>query len=106
MAALTASEAVRSPEPKVTVVIPTFNRAAVLPRAVDSALAQAGADLDVVIADDGSTDGTPEALARYAGDPRVRVLRLPHGGVCAARNAAVRESESPYIAFLDSDDEC
>lgn len=90
---------------EVTVVIPTHDRAAVLPRALDSALAQEGVDLEVLVADDGSTDGTEEALRRYAGDARVRVLRLPHGGVSAARNAAVAESRTPWLAFLDSDDE-
>ncbi len=100
-----APEGSIGPVPQVTVVIPTFDRAAVLPRAVDSALAQRGADFRILIADDGSTDGTAEALERYAADPRVRVLRLPHGGVCRARNAAVAESRSPLIAFLDSDDE-
>ncbi len=91
--------------PQVTVIIPTHDRAAVLPRAVESALRQEGADLEVIVADDGSADGTAEVLARYAGDPRVRVLRLPHGGVGAARNAAAAESRSPLLAFLDSDDE-
>jgi glycosyltransferase involved in cell wall biosynthesis len=91
--------------PQVTVVIPTHDRAARLPRAVDSALAQTGADFEILIADDGSTDDTPSALARYASDPRVRVLRLEHGGVCRARNAAVAQSRAPLIAFLDSDDE-
>lgn len=91
--------------PQVTVVIPTFDRAAALPRAIDSALAQQGADFGILIADDGSTDGTAEVLSRYASDPRVRVLALPHGGVCRARNAAVAACASPLIAFLDSDDE-
>jgi glycosyltransferase involved in cell wall biosynthesis len=90
---------------QVTVVIPTFDRAAVLPRAVDSALAQQGADFEVLVADDGSSDDTERALARYSADPRVRILKLPHGGVCRARNAAVAASDSPLIAFLDSDDE-
>lgn len=90
---------------RVTVIIPTHDRADLLPRAVDSALAQRGADLEVVIADDGSTDHTPAVLERYADDRRVRVLRLPHGGVCAARNAAVTLADSALLAFLDSDDE-
>jgi GT2 family glycosyltransferase len=87
------------------VVIPTFDRAALLPRAVDSVLAQTGADFEILIADDGSTDATTEVLSRYASDPRVRVLSLEHGGVCRARNAAVAASRSPLLAFLDSDDE-
>ncbi|HKP96147.1 MAG TPA: glycosyltransferase family A protein [Fibrobacteria bacterium] len=91
--------------PRVTVIIPTRDRAAVLPRAVDSALAQRDADFRVLVADDGSTDGTDRALERYAGDPRVGVLRLEHGGVSRARNAAVAACGSPLIAFLDSDDE-
>ncbi|MDB5049099.1 MAG: glycosyl transferase [Fibrobacteres bacterium] len=90
---------------RVTVVIPTFDRASVLPRAVDSVLAQQGADFEVLVADDGSADDTDQVLARYAADPRVRILKLPHGGVCRARNAAVAASDTPLIAFLDSDDE-
>lgn len=91
--------------PRVTVIIPTHDRAAVLPRAIDSALAQTGVDFRVLIADDGSTDGTGRVLERYASDPRVSILSLPHGGVCRARNAAVAACASPLIAFLDSDDE-
>jgi glycosyltransferase involved in cell wall biosynthesis len=91
--------------PEVSVIIPTFDRAAVLPRAIDSALAQSGPGLEVIVADDGSGDDTPDVLARYARDPRVRVLRLPHGGVCRARNAAVAQARAPLLAFLDSDDE-
>lgn len=94
-----------APSPEVSVILPTFDRAAVLPRAIDSALAQAGAALEVLVADDGSRDDTAAVLARYAADERVRVLRLPHGGVSAARNAAVAESRAPWLAFLDSDDE-
>jgi glycosyltransferase involved in cell wall biosynthesis len=91
--------------PRVTVIIPTFDRAAVLPRAVDSALAQRGADFEILIADDGSTDDTHRVLERYAGNPKVRVLKLEHGGVCKTRNAAVAACGTPLLAFLDSDDE-
>lgn len=91
--------------PEVSVILPTYNRAAVLPRALDSALSQRGPFLEILVADDGSTDATPEALARYAGDPRVRVLPLAHGGVCRARNAAAAAARAPLLAFLDSDDE-
>lgn len=89
----------------VTVVIPTHNRAALLPRALDSALAQEGVDLEVVVVDDGSTDATPEVLDRYSLERRVRAIRLANGGVSRARNAAVERSDSRYLAFLDSDDE-
>lgn len=91
--------------PEISVIIPTHDRAAVLPRAIDSALAQQGPSLEIIVADDGSTDGTKETLARYASDPRVRVLDLAHGGVCRARNSAVAASRGPWLAFLDSDDE-
>jgi glycosyltransferase involved in cell wall biosynthesis len=91
--------------PEVSVIVPAFDRAALLPRALASALAQKGPSLEVIIADDGSTDDTPAVLSRYAGDPRVRVLRLPHGGVSRARNAAVAAARAPLVAFLDSDDE-
>jgi glycosyltransferase involved in cell wall biosynthesis len=90
--------------PEVTVVIPTFDRAALLPRAIDSVLAQQGVDWELIVVDDGSTDGTAAALERYA-DPRLRVLRLPHGGVSAARNAGAAAGTAPWLAFLDSDDE-
>ena len=91
--------------PDVSVIVPTFDRVALLPRALASALSQTGPALEVLVADDGSTDGTAGALARYASDPRVRVLRLEHGGVCRARNSAVAEARAPLLAFLDSDDE-
>lgn len=91
--------------PEVSVIVPTFDRASLLPRALDSALSQRGPSLEVLVADDGSTDATPEVLARYGGDSRLRVLRLEHGGVCRARNAAAAEARAPLLAFLDSDDE-
>ncbi|MEO6094429.1 MAG: glycosyltransferase family A protein [Fibrobacteria bacterium] len=91
--------------PDVTVVIPTHDRAGLLPRALDSALAQQGCDFEVVVADDGSADDTPRVLQPYLADPRVRVLALAHGGVSRARNAAVAVAQAPLIAFLDSDDE-
>ena len=90
--------------PEISVIIPAFNRAALLPRALDSALSQKGPVLEILVADDGSTDATAEVLARYAADARVRSLSLPHGGVCRARNAAVAQARAPLLAFLDSDD--
>ena len=89
--------------PCVSVIIPTYNRRALLGRAVDSALKQTERDIEVIIADDGSTDGT-EALFAGETDPRVRYCRLPHAGACAARNAGIDLARGKYIAFLDSDD--
>lgn len=71
--------------------------------AVESALTQSRPPVEIVVADDGSRDGTPEALAERFGD-RVRVLRGPFGGAAAARNAAWRASRAPWVAFLDADD--
>lgn len=91
--------------PEVAVVIPTHDRAGLLPRALDSALAQQGCDFEVLVADDGSADDTARVLRPYLDDPRVRALALAHGGVSRARNAAVAEARAPLLAFLDSDDE-
>lgn len=89
---------------RVTVVIPTYNRAALLPRAIDSVLRQTAADLcETVVVDDGSTDDTPQVIAAY-GD-RVRYLRQDNRGAGAARNAGIRAATTEFVAFLDSDDE-
>lgn len=90
-------------QPIVSVIIPTYNRKAVLMRAVESALSQTLADIEVLIADDGSTDGTEELFAACR-DSRVRYCPLPHRGACAARNAGIALASGRYIAFLDSDD--
>jgi glycosyltransferase involved in cell wall biosynthesis len=88
----------------VAAIIPTYNRAAVLARAIDSALAQDVAGREVVVVDDGSADATDAVLARYAGAP-VRLLRQANRGPAAARNVGVRSTGAAWIAFLDSDDE-
>ena len=90
--------------PAVSVVIPTYNRGPLLLEAVESVRAQTFDDWELIVADDGSTDGSLEAVEAL-GDPRVRVLRLPHGGnVSAVRNAGVAASRAEWVAFLDSDD--
>jgi glycosyltransferase involved in cell wall biosynthesis len=90
--------------PEATVVIATRDRCRRLQLAVRSALAQRGVDLEVVIVDDGSTDGT-EQMASNIPDPRVRYLRLPVSkGVSTARNAGIDEAGGRWIAFLDDDD--
>lgn len=90
--------------PIVSVVIPTYNRRALLPQAVDSVRAQTFGDWELIVADDGSTDGSADAVEAL-GDPRVRVLRLPHiGNVASVRNAGVAASRGEWLAFLDSDD--
>lgn len=92
----------RALPPDVSVIIPTFNRARLLPRALDSVLAQHHSRFETIVVDDGSTDATPSLLAGY-GDA-VRVISQRNQGVSAARNAGIRASRGRLIAFLDSDD--
>jgi GT2 family glycosyltransferase len=89
----------------VSVVIPSYNRAYCIGRAVDSVLSQSYPQLEVIVVDDGSTDGTAEFLGdRYASEPRVRCIRQENRGISAARNTGLRAARGDYIALLDSDD--
>ncbi len=89
----------------VSVIIPTHDRAAVITRAVDSVLAQEGAELEVIVVDDGSTDDTRHVVAsRYAGDERVVYVFQEQTGVAGARNAGLARAHGELVAFLDSDD--
>jgi glycosyltransferase involved in cell wall biosynthesis len=91
--------------PTVSVVLPTYNRAHVLPRAIQSVLAQTYADFELIVVDDGSADDTPSVMAGYD-DPRVRYVRYePNQGANHARNVGVREARAPFVAFQDSDDD-
>lgn len=90
--------------PTVSVIIPTYNRKKLLARAIDSVLGQAFADFELIVVDDGSTDGTGQFL-RCHGDPRIRCVRQANAGVAAARNRGIREARGRYFALLDSDDE-
>lgn len=87
----------------VSVVIPTYNRANTITRAVDSVLSQTWKAIEVIVVDDGSTDETPKVLAKY-GD-KIRFLRRANGGPSAARNTGIKAATGEIIAFLDSDDE-
>ncbi len=98
---------VSSPDaaPRVSVVIPTYQRRGLVEEAIDGALAQTMSDLEVVVVDDGSTDGTADHLrARYADEPRLRVIEKPNGGSASARNRGLQEVRGAWVAFLDSDD--
>lgn len=91
--------------PLVSVILPTYNRAHVIGRALRSVLEQDFTDFEVLVVDDASTDDT-ERVVRAFGDPRIRYLREPrNGGPNAARNRGLREARGEFIAFLDSDDE-
>jgi glycosyltransferase involved in cell wall biosynthesis len=89
----------------LAVVIPTFNRAHTIRRAVDSVLASRRADIELAVVDDCSSDGTPEILAGIS-DPRLILLRMSTSGRAnLARNHGARSTSAPLLAFLDSDDE-
>ena len=89
-----------------SVVIPAYNYAAYLPRAIDSVLDQAGDDFEIIVVDDGSTDETPAVGARYQQlhPERVRYRRQANGGPAKARNRGVDESRGEFLIFLDADD--
>jgi glycosyltransferase involved in cell wall biosynthesis len=91
--------------PKVSVVIPVFNRPAAVRRAIDSVLAQTCQEFEVIVVDDGSTDDTPAAVLAVS-DPRITLMRhAENRGGSAARNTGIRASNGSFVAFLDSDDE-
>lgn len=91
--------------PKVSVVIPTYNRAHILGRAIVSVLGQTYRDIELIVVDDGSVDGTDKLLQTFT-DPRLRYVRQTQNrGVSAARNRGISEARGEWLAFLDSDDE-
>lgn len=90
--------------PVVSVIVPVFNRSRTVSQAVGSLVAQTLDDLEIVVVDDGSSDGSAE-MAERAGDHRLRVVRHPRNlGIPAARNTGLAEARGRYIAWLDSDD--
>ena len=89
--------------PLVSIILPTYNRADTIQRAIASVQAQTYADWELIVVDDGSTD---ETVALIEGcDPRLKLIRQQNQGTAGARNTALRASTGAYIAFLDSDDE-
>src|SRR6185369_17057737 len=89
--------------PTVSVLLPTYDRAEYLGAAIESVLGQTFGDLELIVVDDGSTDGTERVLASIT-DPRLRVIRRPHAGCAAALNAGLAVARGRHIARNDSDD--
>jgi peptidoglycan/xylan/chitin deacetylase (PgdA/CDA1 family)/GT2 family glycosyltransferase len=94
-----------SNRPCVSIILPAYQAAATLDRAIDSLVRQTFSDIEVIVVDDGSSDGTFAAAARRAAaDTRIRVLQQPNRGASAARNTGLAEARGAWIGFLDSDD--
>ena len=92
--------------PLISVVLPAFNAAATVTRAVLSIRQQTWTDWELILVDDGSTDGTGHLLRALAADePRVRVVTTEHRGVAAALNTGIKEARGRFIARMDADDE-
>lgn len=89
--------------PGVSVIIPAYNQASYVRKAIQSVLEQTYPDFELIVVDDGSTDETPQILASIH-DPRMRVVRQANAGLSAARNTGIRESCAPLVTLLDSDD--
>ena len=92
----------RAALPRVTVIIPTYNRSRFVCEAIDSVLAQNYANLELLVIDDGSTDNTAQVVSAYG--PAVRYLRQANAGAAAARNRGIELATGTLVAFLDSDD--
>lgn len=92
-------------EPEVTVVIPAYNSEATIGRAIGSAVGQTFGDFEILVVDDGSTDGTASA-ASAVDDSRIRIIRRPDNqGEATARNTGIRQARGSFVAWLDADDE-
>ena len=87
---------------RVSVIIPTYNRAGLISETLDSVLAQTWGDYEIVVVDDGSEDDTAGVLAEFGG--RVIYRRIEHAGAGAARNVGLEMAHGEFVAFLDSDD--
>lgn len=93
--------------PKISVVIPTYNYATLLPRAVESVYPQLGGQHELIVIDDGSNDDTPAVIAglSHRHPNGTRFIRKPNGGPSSARNVGIQESTGDFLLFLDADDE-
>ena len=92
--------------PMISIIIPVYNTQQYLPRCIDSILSQSFTDFELLLIDDGSTDGSGKICDAYAEkDNRIRVFHKENGGVSSARNLGLNEAQGEWICFVDSDDE-
>ena len=90
--------------PKVSVIIPTYNREEYVHHAIDSVLLQTFVDYEIIVVDDGSTDNTREVLGEYINSEKIIYIYQDNAGVSVARNIGINNAKSKWITFLDSDD--
>jgi len=91
--------------PLISIVLPTYNRRGVIERAINSVARQSYHNWELIIIDDGSTDGTDELIKRYRGKDNIKYLKQINRGVSVSRNKGISLSKGGYVAFIDSDDE-
>jgi len=92
------------PNPAVSVIIPLYNKVAAVERSIGSLLSQSFSDFEVIVVDDGSTDGSAEVVERIQ-DDRIKFFRQENGGPSKARNTGVSHAAGDWVVFLDADDE-
>jgi hypothetical protein len=103
LTALPATAQERAREVRFSVVMPTYNRRETVADAIRSVLAQTHGGFELIIVDDGSTDGSDAVIALFLADPRVKLIHGRHGGVSAARNVGLDHASGEIVAYLDSD---
>lgn len=89
----------------ISIVLPLWNKARYVARTVQSVLDQSFTRFELIVVDDGSTDGSADIVTSTFHDPRIRLIRQTNAGVSAARNRGIDEARFPYVAFIDGDDE-
>src|SRR5690625_1561660 len=90
---------------EISIIVPVYNLEDLLPRCIDSILAQTYTNFELILVNDGSTDGSGEICKKYAsGDSRIKVIHKENGGVASSRNAGLLAASGKYIGFVDNDD--